>query len=318
MTTRSIYWTEPGTRNQVHRGTDYGPAVGPSWRPRCSCCCASVRASVWVVNGPAPPCWATENAPAGRRAIYGTFPQLGAPLIVANVFFLVVSKTTAPDFFATWGWRFPFLASAVLVLVGLYVRLQLVESNTFSRVKSEGHVASIPLAVTVRKHWRPLTLGTFNLLATYVIFYLLTAFLLTYGTAVESVDKARAAAEKAGKLFDPEKFTPGLGFAKDDFLVMLIIGVIFFGICVVISGPLAERPGRRRTLIGVSLSIAVYGALWVPLFGLGQFAGIMAGIIIGFILMGLTYGPMGPRRPRSSRLPCGPRPTGVRCWSASI
>ncbi|MFX4271626.1 MFS transporter [Propionibacteriaceae bacterium Y1685] len=256
---------------------------------------------------------ATENAPAGRRAIYGTFPQLGAPIgfIVANVFFLVVSKTMAPEFFATWGWRFPFLASAVLVLVGLYVRLQLVESNTFSRVKSEGHVASMPLAVTVRRHWRPLTLGTFNMLATYVIFYLLTAFLLTYGTAVDSIDKARAAAEKAGKPFDPEKFTPGLGFAKDDFLVMLIIGVIFFGICVVISGPLAERHGRRRTLIGVSLAIAVYGALWVPLFGLGQFAGIMAGIIIGFILMGLTYGPMGALLPEMF-------PTNVRYTGSAV
>ncbi|MDN5725261.1 MAG: MHS family MFS transporter [Propionibacteriales bacterium] len=256
---------------------------------------------------------ATENAPPGRRAIYGTFPQLGAPIgfIIANVFFLVVSKTMAPDFFATWGWRFPFLASAVLVLVGLYVRLQLVESSTFTRVKTEGHVTALPLAVTVGKHWKPLVLGTFNMLATYVIFYLLTAFLLTYGTTTNSIDKARAAAEKAGKPFDPNGFTPGLGFARDDFLVMLIVGVVFFGVCVVVSGPLAERFGRRKSLIWVTVVIGLYGLVWVPLFGLGNFAGIMAGIIIGFILMGLTYGPMGALLPEMF-------PTNVRYTGSAV
>ncbi|NRD08571.1 MFS transporter [Rathayibacter agropyri] len=219
---------------------------------------------------------ATENAPAGKRAIYGTFPQLGAPIgfIVANVLFLVLASSMSDETFAAWGWRVPFLASAVLVIIGLYVRVKLVETPAFQKVVEEGEVAKLPLARVFVSSWRPLVLGTFIMLATYVLFYLMTTFTLTYGTAPS------------------DAAIPGLGYARNDFLVMLIVGVVFFGIFTLVSGPLAEKFGRRRTLLVVTTAILVFGLLFVPLFS-GGFAGVMAVLILGFTLMGLTFGPMG-------------------------
>ncbi len=239
---------------------------------------------------------ATENAPANKRAIYGTFPQLGAPIgfIVANLLFVVLQTTLTEEQFMAWGWRVPFLLSAVLVIVGLYVRLKLVESNSFQKVLDQKKVAKSPFKDTMKYHWRPVVAGTFIMLATYVLFYLMSSFTLTYGTAPATVEAARAAAEAKGKVFDAAAeaaFAPGLGIARPEFLIMLIIGVVFFGIFTVVSGPLAEKFGRRKFLIGVTLGILVFGAAWTLMFGPGKGAA-MAGLIIGFTLMGLTFGPM--------------------------
>lgn len=255
---------------------------------------------------------ATENAPAGKRAIYGTFPQLGAPIgfIVANVLFLILSLSMTAEQFAAWGWRVPFLLSAVLVIVGLYVRLKLVETPAFQKVVDDGEVAKLPLARVFKTSWWQIVLGTFIMLATYVLFYLMTAFTLTYGTTAASADVAKATAEKAGKTFDPAAFVPGLGYSRNDFLVMLIIGVVFFGIFTLVAGPLAERFGRRKTLIWVTLGIIVFGLLFVPLFA-GGIVGTMALLIVGFTLMGLTFGPMGAELPELF-------PTNVRYTGSAI
>ncbi|MGA1835643.1 MFS transporter [Herbiconiux sp. 11R-BC] len=223
---------------------------------------------------------ATENAPKGKRSIYGTFPQLGAPIgfIIANVVFLILSTTLAPDAFLAWGWRVPFLVSAILVIVGLYVRVRLVETPTFQKVVEKGEVAKLPLARVFKTSWRPLILGTFIMLATYVLFYLMTTFTLTFGTT-----KTDAA-------------VPGLGYSRNDFLIMLVVGCVFFGIFTLVSGPLAEKVGRRNALIWTTIGIAAFGLLFVPLFA-GGFVGVMALLIIGFTLMGLTFGPMGSELP---------------------
>ncbi len=237
---------------------------------------------------------ATENAPAGKRAIYGTFPQLGAPIgfILANGVFLILASTLDPEAFAAWGWRVPFLASALLVIIGLYVRFKLIETPAFQKVVEQGAVAKLPLARVFRSSWRPVILGTFIMLATYVLFYLMTTFTLTYGTS--PADGA----------------VPGLGYARENFLIMLIIGVVFFGIFTLVSGPLAERFGRRKHLIWVTLGITVFGLLFVPLFG-GGFAGVMGLLILGFTLMGLTFGPMAAVLPELF-------PTNVRYTGSAI
>jgi metabolite-proton symporter len=241
---------------------------------------------------------ATENAPTGKRAIYGTFPQLGAPIgfIIANGLFLVLSLTMDPEQFSAWGWRVPFLASALLVIVGLYVRFRLVEAPVFTQIVEKGAVARVPLGRVFRTSWRQLILGTFIMLATYVLFYLMTTFTLTYGTTPSTVEAAQAAAEAAGKPFDPAAFVPGLGYTRPEFLVMLIIGVVFFGIFTLVAGPLAERFGRRNMLSAVTVGIIVFGLLFVPLSG-GGIVGVMAWLIIGMTLMGLTFGPMGATLP---------------------
>lgn len=230
---------------------------------------------------------ATENAPPGKRAIYGTFPQLGAPLgfILANGLFLIIAAvlpsedpSRPSEAFLSWGWRIPFLFSALMVAVGLWVRLNLVESNAFENAVKKGRVRKLPMAEAFKKHWLELILGTFYMLATYVLFYLMTTFSLSYGRASET-----------GAL-------PGLGYDYTDFVLMMIVGVIFFGIFTMVSGPWADRWGRRKTLIWVTLAIAVFGMVWVPMLSSG-FVGVMAWLIIGFTLMGLTFGPMGALLP---------------------
>ncbi|MBF4617349.1 MHS family MFS transporter [Clavibacter sp. VKM Ac-2873] len=255
---------------------------------------------------------ATENAPAGKRAIYGTFPQLGAPIgfIVANGVFLALSLGLTPAQFQAWGWRVPFLASAVLVIVGLYVRLKLIETPAFQKVVDSGEVAKLPVARVFVTSWRPLILGTFIMLATYTLFYLMTTFTLTYGTTARDAATAEAAATAAGKPFNPDTFAAGLGYARNDFLLMLIVGVVFFGVFTLVSGPLAEKHGRRRMLIATTVGILVFGLLFVPLFS-GGFVGTMALLIIGFTLMGLTFGPMGAVLPELF-------PTNVRYTGSAI
>ena len=230
---------------------------------------------------------ATENAPAGKRAWYGTFPQLGAPIgfIIANGIFLIIAAvlpsadpSMPSDAFLDWGWRIPFLFSAVMVIVGLWVRMRLVESTAFERTRATGAIKRLPLAAVLRTHWRELILGTFYMLATYVLFYLMTTFSLSYGRAPLEAE------------------VPGLGYDYTTFVLMMIIGVVFFGIFTLLSGPWADRFGRRRTLIIVTLLIIVFGLSWVPLLGLGA-VGVWGWLIIGFTLMGATFGPMGALLP---------------------
>ncbi|MBT1002513.1 MHS family MFS transporter [Paenarthrobacter sp. DKR-5] len=255
---------------------------------------------------------ATENAPAGKRAIYGTFPQLGAPIgfIIANLLFLLLNASLSAAEFAAWGWRVPFLLSAVMVAIGLYVRLKLVETPAFQKVIDAGEVTKLPVGRVFKTSWRPLILGTFIMLATYVLFYLMTTFTLTYGTTPATAGAAAKAAAKAGKAFNPAAFVPGLGYSRNDFLIMLIVGVVFFGIFTLVAGPLAEKYGRRKSLLWITAGILVFGLLFVPLFSAGV-VGTMALLIIGFTLMGLTFGPMGALLPELF-------PTNVRYTGSAV
>ena len=150
----------------------------------------------------------------------------------------------------------------------------------------------MPLAAVFKTSWRPLILGTFIMLATYVLFYLMTTFTLTYGTAKTDAP------------------VPGLGYSRNDFLIMLVVGCVFFGIFTLVAGPLAERFGRRNTLFWTTVGIVAFGLLFVPLFSAG-FAGTMALLVIGFTLMGLTFGPMGSVLPELF-------PTNVRYTGSAI
>ena len=251
---------------------------------------------------------ATENAPKGKRAWYGSFPQLGAPLgfIIANGLFLAINfalphpenPVLKSEAFLSWGWRVPFLFSAVMVIIGLWVRLKLVESDTFKKAAEKGTIRKLPLATVFRHHWKQLILGTFIMLATYVLFYLMTNFTLTYGTKAADADPA------------------GLGIPYVHFVIMQIIGVIFFGLFTLISGPVADLIGRRRLLIGVSSLIVVFGLTFhlflVPRADAAFTGGLVqAFLILGFTLMGVTFGPMGALLPELF-------PTNVRYTGSAI
>lgn len=277
---------------------------------------------------------ATENAPKGKRAWYGTFPQLGAPIgfVIANTVFLLINfalphpdgTAQRSEAFLAWGWRVPFLFSAVMVIVGLWVRLRLVESDSFTKAEQKGAIRKFPLGVVVRHHWKALILGTFIMLATYVLFYLMTNFTLTYGTKAANLETAAAAAqaeaERGGPAYDATAFAaqfyPGLGFGYTDFVIMQIIGVVFFGVFTMLSGPIADAIGRRRLLLWVTASIIVFGLLF-SVFLLPQDdpkltrALTQAFLVFGFMLMGATFGPMGALLPELF-------PTNVRYSGSAI
>ncbi|OJX65261.1 MAG: MFS transporter [Micrococcales bacterium 73-13] len=237
---------------------------------------------------------ATENAPTGRRAWYGTFPQLGAPLgfIIANGLFLTINAllpNTDPatagqvsQAFLDWGWRIPFLASAVMVVIGLWVRFRLVEATAFTRAADAGRLVRVPLGAVLRTHWRQLVLGTLVMLATYVLFYLVSTWGLTYGTKPSPVGLGDGAG--------------GAAFTFQQFEVMLIATCVLFAATTLLSGPIADRVGRRRLLVTVQALIILFGAVFVPLWGAGT-VGAVLWLVIGFSLMGLTFGPMAALLP---------------------
>ncbi|GAA3357957.1 MFS transporter [Saccharopolyspora gregorii] len=233
---------------------------------------------------------ATENAPARKRAFFGTFPQLGAPIgfFVANGLFLLLSETMDDATFLAWGWRVPFLASAILVVVGLWVRLSLHETPAFAKVVESGARAKVPFVQVFRTGLKGLVLGTFIMLATYVLFYLMTVFTLSYGTS-----------------------EAGLGYSRSEFLVFLLIGVVFFGLTVPVAGLLADKFGRRPTLLIITAAIIAFGLLMGPWFGAGSLPAVLSFLVVGLGLMGLTFGPMGAVLPELF-------PTAVRYTGASV
>jgi len=236
---------------------------------------------------------ATENAPTGRRGLFGSFPQLGAPIgfFFANGVFLLLTSTLTDAQFLSWGWRVPFLLSAVLVGVGLHVRLQLSESPAFQRVLEAGERERVPVAAVFRRSPGALVKGTLIMLATYVLFYFMTVFSLSHGTTPDA--------------------DGGLGFRRSEFLVLLMAAVVFFGLTTPLSGLLADRFGRRPTLLAVTAAIIVFGFLFGPLFSSRSTTLVLLFLVVGLALMGLTYGPMGAQLPELF-------PTAVRYTGASI
>ena len=212
---------------------------------------------------------ATENAPPGKLVWYGSFPQLGAPLgfVCSSGAFLWLSTRLGSGELLAWGWRVPFLASAVLVLVGLYVRLQLVETPEFRRTLALGETVRVPIARVLTRHARELVLGTLGTVTTFLVFYLMTVFALNWATT-------------------------GLKFARSDYLLMQMIGVLFFGLAVPISAAIADRIGARTMLILATLAIIAFGFTFAPLFGAHDTVRVFAFLALGFSLIGFTYGPL--------------------------
>ena len=211
---------------------------------------------------------AIENAPPQKRAWYGMFPQLGAPFgffLSGGVFLLLSRWLTDKQFFA-FGWRLPFLASAVLVFLGLYVRLTITETPVFRQALNRGQQVKWPMLVVFRNHTRALLAGVLLCLATFVLFYLMTVFALSWGTSA-------------------------LGYSRGKFLLMQLFDIFFFALTIPISALLAEH-GRRRTMLWITASIGLFGLVMAPLFVAGT-TGAVVMMALGLSLMGLTYGPLG-------------------------
>ena len=211
---------------------------------------------------------AVENAPPNKRAFYGMFPQLGAPIgfLFSGGIFLLLSRFLSDAQFFSFGWRLPFLASAVLVLLGLYVRLTITETPVFQASLARSEQVGVPVFSVFRHHARALFAGILVCLATFVLFYLMTVFALSWGTTA-------------------------LHYSRGNFLLIQLLGILFFAFTIPISAMLAER-GRKRVMFTVTFLIAVFGLGFAPLFQAGT-VGTVAMMCLGLTLMGFTYGPLG-------------------------
>jgi metabolite-proton symporter len=212
---------------------------------------------------------AIENAPPGRRAWYGMFPQLGAPagFTCSAGIFLIISALFTNDQFFRFAWRIPFVASAALVIVGLYVRLRIHETPVFREAIERRERVALPMATVFARYPGALVRGTLMSVATFVLFYLMTVFALNWGTSA-------------------------LGFTRQQFLWIQLFGILFFALTIPVSAVFADRVGRRSTLIGVTVAIGLFGFVLAPWLQAGT-GGAMLAMAVGLALMGITYGPLG-------------------------
>ncbi len=213
---------------------------------------------------------ATENAPEGKRAWYAMFPQLGAPLgfLCSTGLFLLLSESLTEAQFFDFGWRIPFIASSLMVLLGLYVRLKLTETPVFQKAIENNERVALPIHTVFSKYPIQVLLGTFAAMANFVLFYLMTVFTLSWGTSK-------------------------LNYTREDFLILQMGGVLFFGLSIPISARLADRYGSRAVLMAATLGVFIFGLNFAPLFAASNSTEVLVFLAIGLGLMGLTYGPLG-------------------------
>ena len=213
---------------------------------------------------------AVENAPPGWRGRFGIAPQLGAPVgfILANGFFLLLGLGLTTEQFASWGWRLPFLASALLVIIGLYIRLKLTETPAFTALLKEARPPIVPVIEVLRVFPKLVIGSTLSAIACFAIFYLTTAFALGFGTSK-------------------------LGIARSTFLSLQLGAILFLAFGILVSGWWADSASARKVLIvGCLLGIPV-GAMFGPLLGSGNLFAIWFALAASLFVMGLVYGPLG-------------------------
>ena len=211
---------------------------------------------------------AVENAPKGWEARFGAAPQMGAPLgfLFSNGLFLLLGLGLSEDQFLSWGWRIPFLASAVLVILGLWIRLKIAETPAFA--KAEAPPVAVPIAEVIRRHPLLLLSASAGAACCFAIFYLSTAFALSYGTTTLKID-------------------------RQTFLALQLGANVFFALGIIGAAIAADRFGAGRVIaIGAVLTIAT-GLVFGPMLASGSLPTIFVLLSFALTVMGLTYGPLG-------------------------
>lgn len=232
---------------------------------------------------------ATENAPADKRALYGAFPEVGAPIgfFICNGLFYVLEKVLTPAQMMSFGWRVPFWASSVLVVIGLYVRHRLQETPLFKLAQERDNTTRSPLKVVFKENWREILKGTFLMGATYAMFFTLTTWSLSFATTA-------------------------LGFSHSEFLLLLMAAIVEFAVLIMTTSVLADKVGRKKVLMTASVALVVFSLVF-PYFLEGQhnMVGMLLFLGLGFVVMGTLYGPVGAVLPELF-------PTKVRYSGAGI
>lgn len=230
---------------------------------------------------------ATENAPPGKRAWFGMFPQLGPSIgfLMANGLFLALALLLDDEQFRAWGWRIPFLLSALLVVVGLYVRLSLHETPVFAEARARREKLRLPMVETFGKHGKAVLLGALSMVVCYALFYISTVFSLSYGVK-------------------------NLGYSRQEFLGLLCVAVLFMALATPLSAWLADRFGRKPVLAASAIAALLSGFAMEPLLTHGSSQAVGLFLALELFLMGMTFGPMGALLPEIF-------PTRVRYTGAS-
>ena len=213
---------------------------------------------------------AVENAPPGWRSRFGMFPQLGAPVgfIAANGLFLLLGLGLSESDFAAWGWRIPFLFSAVLVGLGLWVRLKIGETPAFADALAKEAPVAVPIGELFRHHLVVTLAGTFAVVACFAIFYLATSFALAHGTTT-------------------------LGYPKEQFLLIQLGAILFMAIGIIFAGYASDASSAHRVLTWGCGATVLVGFLFGPALASGSWPVVALGLATALFVMGLVYGPLG-------------------------
>jgi MFS family permease len=211
--------------------------------------------------------------------LYSAFPQLGPAVgfVLGNGLFLVLNGLMSADAFAAWGWRIPFLASAALLAVGYYIRVRIAETPVFQAALAAQVQARVPFVELLRRQPVVLVLATLSFILAFTLFYTITTFCLSYGTAT-------------------------LKISRTTMLVEAIIAAAVMGVATLWFAAVSDRVGRRRLCIAA----AVVSGLWAfPLFWLLHTRNplwVGVGMVVGLVCFALLYGPMGAYFPELFRV----------------
>ncbi len=216
----------------------------------------------------------TESAPSNQRGYYGAFAQAGAPIgvILANLALIITSALVSEEFFNTWGWRIPFLASAVLILISMYIQLNLEDTKAFkalaknSNNKSNEQVQRSPVLEAMRRYPKRIMLAAGAFLSVQVTFYILIAFMLAYGVASANME-------------------------RDDMLTAVLIGCAIMVPLQFMFSAYSDRNGRK----GIFMLGAILSGVWAfaifPMVETGNFWLIVLALAFGLIFLAMMYGP---------------------------
>ncbi len=229
---------------------------------------------------------ATEHAPKGKRGWFGMFPQLGPSVgfLLATLSFLGLSVFLTDAQFKSWGWRLPFILSALLVAVGLYVRFKLAETPAFAKALAEQATHAVPMKQLLKTHLKPVLLGAMAMVVCYNLFYTAAVFCLSYGTNT-------------------------LNIPRQDLLLMLCVAVVFMAVATPISAWLSDRFGRRPVLLVSGICAVLLGFTMHPLMADASIVSITVFLSLALFLMGATFAPMGAYLPE--QFPVAVRYTGA-------
>jgi predicted MFS family arabinose efflux permease len=213
---------------------------------------------------------AVENAPEGWESRFGSAPQLGAPVgfLTANGLFLLLGLWLGDADFSAWGWRVPFLLSALLVGVGLWVRLRIGETPAYREALEKAPPPLVPLGVVLRDHWAPTLAACAAVVSAFAIFYLSTAFALSHMTSAR-------------------------GVSRETMLALQLTANLFLALGIVLAAIGSDRGSPRRMLIWGAAATVVLGLVFGPALAGGSLALDFTTLAGGLLEKGFVYGPLG-------------------------